>query len=235
MPPRESTSGEGGQRKAVHFTYVATTPGKPWHAYIAGPCKWFDCHCKGRTKPCVHRITAGELVCPLWSPMDPWESTGFLPLWREVDWAPVMVIVHENVKELVEKHKHRARVLIGREEGQTAGVWVIPPLKAGGSMSSTDERKTKPQDVWPTLVRVWKNAALAEWDLRDRGITRGGCITAPETPAVLPMHDAVRLRVSADVDHLQVNNEFTRIVKAAASRNGQHKFPPNDEPPGEGV
>lgn len=235
MPPRESAPESGGRSRHVHFTYTQTHPGKPWHAFLAGHARWFDCHCKGKTKGCPERITGGEVKCERCSPLDPWEPTGYLPLWREVDWAPVCVIVHENQRENLARFKHRERVLIGREEGKTSGVWVITPPKAGVWLKSTDAVKMAEQDVWPTCLRLWGIPSLTAWAARDNTLLAGGCITPPDKPVVQPITPRVTLQgETVATDHRTVNEEFIKVIKRA-TMNGKHVTAPNGEEPGEGV
>lgn len=235
MPPRESPPGGEARRRALHFGYVPTAANEQWHAFIAGKPRWLYCHCKGKTKPCVHAITGGELHCELCNPMNPAESTGFLPLWREIDWKPVFVIVHEPVREAVSGFSHRARVLIGRGGGSTDGVYVISPLKKGSYLSSTDPQKMAEQDVFPSLVRIWKHPGLIEWHARDTGRETGGCITPPEKPDVLPITPRITMPVDSDHDTAGINDAFVRAVRRGSLSNGKHDPLPPDDPPGEGV
>jgi hypothetical protein len=184
MSVRQSPPGRGGKGGRVHFTYTPTGFGQQWHAFIAGPCAWFECHTRGKTKPCLAEVTGGELVCPLCASPHPTEQVGYQPLYRELDGKPVMVVVHESVREVVDSHKLHARVLIGREMAETDGVYVIRPLKSGKPFTSTLAARQKEADVIPTLLRVWNIGALQEWAARQEGIPTGGCNTHPVPPVV---------------------------------------------------
>jgi hypothetical protein len=166
--------------------------------------------------------------------LNPAESTGFLPLWEAVAWKPCMVIVHESVREVVDKHAHRSRVLIGRGTGKTDGVYVVNPLKAGQWLTSTDEQKLAPQDVWPSLLRIWKIAPLIEWHERQTGVSLGGCHTPPEKPAVLPLFPRGTIHDDTPTDSNGVNEAFARAVRRAHATNGHKDTLPPDHPVGEG-
>lgn len=155
--------GGGGQTPRVHFTYVGTAKGARWNAWCAGPCHWFDCHTKGRTKPCLAAISGGALDCPRCTPLDPIDEIGYQPLYREIDARPVMVIVHEHSREQVDSLALHNRVLVGREEEASAAVWITHALKRTPLYTSSLPYLMRPADLTETLLRVWNLPVLTEW------------------------------------------------------------------------
>lgn len=235
MGLRESAPGEKKPGARLHFAYTPTEPLEQWHAYTAGPAKWYACHCKGRTKPCLAHVTGGELVCERCNAGEESAETGFLPLWRELDWRPVFVIVHSAAREAIDALRHRQRVLIGRGAHKSDGVYAITPPKVQGTISSTDPAKLREQDVTPSLLRVWKIAELTEWYNRHIGPSKEGVSHTPAPAAVLPDVPRVTLPLPAPSGVEGINDAFARIVRRAAGPNGKHKIPPPDGAPGEGV
>lgn len=159
----QHTPGEGGRRPRTHFTYVGPHKGKAFSAWMAGPAHWFLCHTKSKTQPCLHEMTGGELTCERCEQGHGIEEIGYVPLWREIDGKPVMVIVHDYVRETVDCLRLHQRVLVGRGEDDSDGVYVIPALKPDPKFQTTLADKMKPADLTQTLLRVWRLPDLVTW------------------------------------------------------------------------
>jgi len=158
--------GGGGTPKRTHWTYVRTEGGaKPWQAWIAGPCHWYQCHGKGKTKPCLRWMTCDILACPRCEAGQQSEETGYQPLYREADGKPVMVIVHEYSRESIDRLKLHASVHVGRGEDKSDGVWIAPTLKQERYTSSLPER-LRPADLTCSLLKLWGIPELVEWFVR---------------------------------------------------------------------
>jgi len=218
MPPRQSPPGRGGKARRVHFCYTSTDANEQWHAYTAGPCQWYECHVTGKTKPCLREVTGGELVCPMCESVKPTEQTGFLPLYRELDGKPVFVIVHEDVRETVDKHRLHARVLVGRGNDVTDGVYVIKPLKAGAPYHSTLADRQKGADIWPTLVRIWNIPALTAWHERQTGIPDGGVLHPPAPERTAPHIPHKPERPSSAIEEKPCAELFGGVVRFIRER-----------------
>lgn len=185
----QSPPGRGGRRPHVHWVYIPTAPGKTWHAWIAGSCHWFLCHTKGKTKPCLHALTGGELTCDKCSPFEVGQVVGYQPLYRETDARPCMVIVHEYTRELMDKFRLHSRVAVGRGEGSTDGVWVNTALKHEPFFRSSLPERNQPADLTETLLRVWAIPELTEWYRQTHGRSDNAVsqpLPAPAPPAVTP-------------------------------------------------
>lgn len=199
MPIPTKPPGGGGQTPRVHFTYLATPRGDRWHAWIAGPCHWFDAHTKGKSKPCLTVMCGGALECPRCTPLDPVEEIGYQPLYREVDGRPCMVIIHEHSRERVDQLKLHARVCVGREEEASAAVWVAPALVATPKYQTTLAERMRPADLTETLLRVWSIPALTEWYRKNN-------------PVAVPVRDSKGVAMRDD------GKPFSGHMQAAAKR-----------------
>lgn len=174
--------GRGGRRAHVHFVYVPTPQGKKWPAHIAGPCMWFECHTKGRSKPCLHELTGGELTCDVCSPFEVPQTLGYQPLYHGKDGRPCMVVVHDYARDHIDALKLHHPVMVERGEGPTDTVALVPMLGAGRKYTSTLAERMQPADLTETLLRMWKMPALTEW----YRITHGRGEAVPPMPPPAP-------------------------------------------------
>lgn len=201
-----------GDRKPgyTHFRYVSTANGAQWHAYTAGSPSWFDCHTKGRTKPCLHVMTAGELPCERCAESKPIEVIGYLPLYREIDARPVMVILHEEQRERADVLRLHSRVLVGREIDKADGVWVAPALKPTPAFHSTLQERNRPADLTETLLRLWGIPALVDWYRKN-----AARLKAEATP-ITPLIDGLPAGSKELAD--KKNRDFAQAVVRARER-----------------
>lgn len=195
MALRQSRPGDGSRSRRTHFAYVETPPKQQWHAWIAGPTHWFQCHDVNRhTKPCLHDITGGELRCPWCLSIGEPADTGYVPLYKQDNGKPVMTVVHAYSREQVDQLKLHQRVLVGRGIAKGDGVYVVLQLNQEPRYQSTLPERLRPADLTETLLRVWGIPDLIAWHCRATGRSDGGCITpllqtacepvAPLPPAV---------------------------------------------------
>ena len=153
---------EGRQDRAVWFRYYGTNKGTSWHAWIAGPAYWCKVHQKGRTKPCLKNMTRGKLRCQRCEDGAVIDRVGYVPLYRAVDAKPVCVIVHEDVEEMVAALTLHRRVLVGREDGATDGVWITDAPKQVRYDTTLPERQ-RPADMTASCLRMWSIPELDAW------------------------------------------------------------------------
>lgn len=217
MAIRQSPPGEGRGKGRLHFTYVPTSAKTPWHAYVAGPCMWFDCHEKGKTKPCLDVVTEGALTCPRCVEISPPVPTGYLPLYRAADGKPVMVIVHEYTREIVDALPFHARVLVKREHGVGEGVAVTRTLDQQPKFITTLAEKSRPAQPLHSLLRIWGYPELIEWHNETTGDNVPVCITHPirkvRTPIVPPAAP------SAPVDTSTMSQTSMEAIEIIRQRN----------------
>lgn len=210
MPLKTKTPGEGGGKRRVHFVHVITKANQTWHAHVAGPCHWYECHCKGRTKPCLAWLTDGELACERCSPLAPTEDIGYMPLYREVDGKPCFVVVHDYVRDKVDALKLHQRVMVGRGSEQSDGVYVLPALNPRPLYETSRADFRQPADLTESLLRVWGIPDLVAWY---------GQTQVPSDNAVsLPKGKALK----------SDGKPFSPAMQAAAKRNGAPVVPDNE-------
>lgn len=186
MGVRQSTPGEGGKKARTHFSYVGTDAKRPWFAYVAGPCMWYECHTVGKSQPCLLEATDGELECPRCHEIKPTESIGYQPLYRAADSKPVVVIVHEYSREIVDALPFHRRVLVKREPGVGEGVSVTVTLDATPKFITTLAEKSRPQQPIESLLRMWRYPQLIVWHNETEGTTFPVCHTPPQKKARQP-------------------------------------------------
>jgi len=180
MPrPRQSRPEDSDPNRHVHFGYVSTDNDAKWHAYVAGPAQWFQCHSKGKTKACQAHLTNDALTCPLCEGGVPREEAGYLPLWREIDGKPCCVIVHPTVREAVDSLPVHRRVIVGRGADDHDGVYVLPALDPRPLFTSSAPWKLRHADILPTLLKLWKLPALTAWVNDEKPVSDPACITRP--------------------------------------------------------
>lgn len=232
---------EGDSTRAyVHFHYCATDPSKKWHAWCAGPCMWFLCHPSKRSKPCVRLMTNGKVECSRCATDVLPQVLGYLPLYREVDARPVMIVLHEYTREVVDKLRLHQRVIVGREDSQSDGVYVAPALTQNPVFQSTLKERQRPADLTETLLRIWNLPELTKWYRATTG-ERASQDERPVRSSAVPlksngepfsaMTQAAARRVQADVlgtDGTPPTDEaLARIQREQnahrALRNGNHK------------
>lgn len=179
MPIQQSTPGERGGVSHVHFSYQGTDAKRPWHGYVAGPCMWFDCHTPSKSQPCLLRATNGELDCPRCHEIKPWEPIGYLPVYRQSDGKPLVVIVHEYTREIVDKLEFHRRVLVKREDGVGDGVCVTHALDRMPKYHSTLADRNRPAQPMLSLLKMWRYPQLVQWLNDTDGTDYPVCITPP--------------------------------------------------------
>lgn len=170
MHLHQTPPGRGGKPTRVHWTYVSTEAGSKnhWSAHVAGKCHWFTCHEAGRTKPCLDAITQGVLSCPFCAQLLETKEVGYQPLYRESDGKPVIVIVHDYSREIIDRLNFHERVLIGRGVGITDAVYIVPSSVQTPRYKSTLPERNKPADATESLLRMWKISQLTEFYFNQR-------------------------------------------------------------------
>jgi hypothetical protein len=222
------------------FSYTNTPCGlkNAWTGWLASEPYWCNeahehkpPHQIG-SKPCLNWLTRGAIPCPFCRPNRPKKCLGWVLVYREMDGAPCMVIVHDTVADLMVGLGFGSHVLIGRMEDQVS-TFVKPTTTAVPFKTNLDYRKCE-IDHAVSLLTVWAIPALSAW------VAAG----APQAPAAEPIAPG-RFRLSVPpptsrVESLAIDAERTapagesgtgealaramRRVKSAA-QNGRHKPP----------
>lgn len=163
MTLHQSSPRKGDKPRREHWTYTGTPNGTTWHAYIAGPCLWLDCHTKGRTKPCVRCVTNGEVPCHVCNAFNEPVETGYQPLYRECDGKPVVVIVHEYSRDIISSLKFHARVVVGRGRVQSDPLFIQRSMNQEPRYTTTIPHRLRPADPTESLLTTWKLPELTAW------------------------------------------------------------------------
>lgn len=227
----QARAGDGARNPRVHFAYVSTSHGKNWHAWIAGPCHWFHCHSKGKTKPCLYEMTGGEMGCDRCDAAQPCEVVGYQPLYRELDSKPVMVIVHEYTREVLDGLRLHARVTVGRGDSASDGVYVVPALKAEPRFQTTLQHRMVPADLTETLLRVWKIPELEQWYRQTHGAAKPPETQKSDGKPFSPWTRKAAQRASTGPLNEELDDVMARIKMRSKglpepSSNGKHDPPP---------
>lgn len=232
----QTPPGGGRGRAYTHVPYVSTKKGGSWRAWIAGPCHWYSCHTSTRTKPCLHDMTGGYLLCPKCTALDIPQVIGYQPLYREVDGRPVHVIVYELQREVVDKLKFHQNVSVGRGVEATDTVYLTPLLTGGTRYVSALPERNRPVCLDATLLRMWNVPELTFWYNQTQGASvpikeeSDTPVSLPGTPEQTNKPGVARWVGIAlgdraqEAEVFQRNEEFVRAAKGgSANGNGKHK------------
>lgn len=196
------------EKRRTHFSYVGTNPGQRWTGYLAGQSQWFECHPKRPCVPCLSAITDDAVRCPICNGTRTGEVVGYVPIYRESDGRPVMVLCYEEVRDKVEKIEFHRRLLVGREPGRGNRIWILAAPDPLPLYTSTLAERMVPADLTDTLLAVWRCPALIDW-YRGRVTPSIEAVTPPLNPAEFsPM-----LRAAAE--RANVSEEVKRRRNAA--------------------
>lgn len=154
---------KGAKNRRIHFPFITTPRGYSWDAHIAGPCHWFDCHEIGRSKPCLHCITDGELPCEKNHDIDEPVEIGYQPLWQKDNGRPGFVIVYEYARESIDKLQLHCQVTVSRAKGKSDTVSIAYSGLNLPKYRSTREDFMRPVDLTESLLRIWKIPELVAW------------------------------------------------------------------------
>lgn len=232
---------EGGMGERVeYFAYVPTPANTRTHCYIAGPVAWYECHTKGRTKPCLHSITGGELACKQCEAGAPIEYIGYAPLYRETDSRPICVIVHEVSFEQTEKLKLHQRVLVGRNTHRGDPVYILPALDQNPRFVTSLKHRLAPVDLTRTLLRMWAIPDLVTWYETVSGVSvpKKKKITREQAERLIEMEEtaskpetSVPLITEGLLNAVDHEAERSRQIAERAKRNAEFlKQAAKDEP-----
>lgn len=241
---KKARPGEGAQEKGEQFGYTPTAVGLKgeWYGWCAHDPYWCWAHehkDTGRredkgTKVCLNWFTDGDLKCPRCKPGAKISNVAYCPVWREVDAAPCMVIVHERTADKM------ADVVYGRYcrvtcVARTAGV-VIQAASERKTFRSDLPYRQGPCDIAVSLLTMWGYPELEQWLKRPPAPPRPA---ADQKPAKKkpgkpdPMYAGAHRKVDAAMSGTGATDDaldrlLQRGAAAAPSQNGNHS-PPGEE------
>jgi hypothetical protein len=236
---KKGSPGGGRERRAEQFAYTPTPPGiaKAWTATAAAEPYWCTVHEHTKatpgTKVCVDWYTDGALICPRCKPSLVPTTVAYVPVWREIDHKPCLVIVHETAADLLAGVAFGVRVLIGCvERGSSVFVRATDEQPR---WASENPLRQQPADLSTTLYTLWGYTQLWAWsntqDAREPGREKVSVRDLPEVsdnPVSLP-HD--RLAALFNESAKKLDQASDRARKSAewveeqkkVSTNGKHK------------
>lgn len=243
MNLKKGTPGKGGGPRPDSFSYTPVAFGtkNAFNGWLAGEPYWADEAHEHTdedpgTKPCLHWLTDGALKCRRCRSAKPTKCIGWVPLYREIDTAPVIVIVHENVSDTLKGLRYGHYVLVGRVSSKSSVF--VKKSESHVTMVTDKESRKRPVNIVPDLLQMWKLPDLNEWLKGSRGAVED----TSEAPFGLkqrlsvppPTSKIEALAIDAekkigdsyllDMDTLQVSIDQRR---KHAEKNGHHK--PNGE------
>lgn len=189
----QAAPGEGVKVEYEHFCNWTVKGGERHTAYLAGDAQWFVAHPSDRgTKPCTHWMTSATVPCRFCALHKTPQTIGYVPVWREVDWRPMLVIVYEEEREHIEHLELHDRVQIGREKELGARIWVRKCMNQEPRFNTTVARRKCKQDITRALLTIWKMPELVAWfscrAVSDTAVSLDK--SAPVPPAPVPPAEA---------------------------------------------
>lgn len=218
MPIRKGNPGRGSGSRPDSFTYVPVGTGlkSGFHGWLAGPPYWceeaHEYHDRiGPTKPCLHWLTNGEVHCDRCRKQPKVTCLAWVPLYREVDTHPVLVIVHEVAADLLAPLRYPDYCLVGRIDA-TSSVFV---RKSDNRLSLVTEKESRkrPVDVTGDLISMWNLPELNDWLRKKGAFGLREKVSAMEVPT--ESSGMVPLDVNRLAEHCE---EETRKLDEAAER-----------------
>ena len=212
-------------------------------AWLAGPTYWceeaHEYHERiGPTKPCLHWLTDGALRCDRCRKQPKVTCLAWVPLYREQDGKPVLVIVHETAADLLAPLRYPDYCLVGRMEALSS---VFVRLSDDAlSLKSEKASRQSPVDVTNDLIGIWNMPDLNEW-LRSRGSPMARAKVEPQEEPTQsngkpfgPMYRNAAVRAEASVTD-DVNSAMQRTLRRVKAKeakegtNGHHTAPKEGE------
>lgn len=235
MSLKKGTPGKGGNGRVDSFSYTPVHHGlkNAFGAWMAGDPYWCLAHEHTKatpgTKPCLQWLTDGCIPCPRCRPQVCPVWVGYVPLYREADHKPVLVIVHESAMDLLTGLAYPAHVLVGRVD-ENSSVFVKRSDNAV-SLKTDNEQRKRPRDITGDLLTMWNIPALEQWVMEQRRGEKGvalksdGTKFSPMTSAAAekyqPAGDGAKL---AGDDIAATANRIKEFVASKeAQSNGKHK------------
>jgi hypothetical protein len=189
---KKAAPGDGGERRCEQFIYTRTQPGLKgaWCAWCAHEPHWFKVHEHNEhqrgTKVCLTWFTDGAIPCPRCRPGVVPTTCAYVPVWREEDLKPCMVIVHESAADVMQGLSFGVFALVGCVE-KGASVYV-KRSEVQKPWNPTQEFRRSPCDIAVSLLTMWDYPSLNQW-----------CATADrrakQDAGALPLPTRLRLSV----------------------------------------
>ena len=103
------------------------------------------------------------MACPFCDQPKPAAWLGYLPLYRECDAKPVVIVLWEDMRERANDLALHERIVIGREKQKGDMTWIQPAMEKGPAYTSSLAYRMRKQDVTDSLLTMWAQPALTSW------------------------------------------------------------------------
>lgn len=203
------------------WLYLPIANGASVGAYTAGPIALAPTHYVNQTRPCRAKMSHAKLVCPFCETHQEVTWRGYVPLYDRdfvrrfvlisLDYleAAELVELHQQVKCVRGKNKRDAVIVRGEQWTPTA-------------LPVTQERRD-PQDIWPFLLRMWKDQELAIEVRRIQAAPLPG--TVKDIPAAIAARKDYPQWVKTvqdDLSQQEVGKSFDEVLSSLASDSPNH-------------
>jgi len=185
----KAAPGEGPKKDRDNFSYWSIAGGEKHTAYVAGPAAWVIAHPSDKgSKPCLEWMTGSALPCRFCALHKCPVEVGYVPVYREVDWRPMLVIVYRTEREWIDPLELHTRVTVGREKEKGAALWVRPCLNQEPRFASTLPYRKCAVDIDHSLLTLWKMPELVAWLHTARPSDTAVSLPVPTSPPPEVMH-----------------------------------------------
>lgn len=135
---------------------------------------WIVAHGRSRTTVCSQWFTDGAVHCLACDAGELAHIAGYVPLYREIDCRPCMVLVKEDARHQIDALFFHQRVIVGRDKIVNATCYVIPALVQEPGFKTTLAERLRPADISRSLLAVWRNPAVTSWHYATKGEPQPG-------------------------------------------------------------
>lgn len=199
MSLKKGTPGKGDRGRLDSFSYTPVAHGlkNTFGAWMAGDPYWALAHEHTKatpgTKPCLDWMTDSVVRCSRCRPHVVPTWIGWVPLYREADHKPILVIVHESAMDMLSGLTYPTHVLVGRVD-ENSSVFVKRSDNAL-SLRTDNEQRKRPRDITCDLLTMWRLPELESWLIEQR---RAGPVAPLKSNGQPfdPMHSAAAQKYS---------------------------------------
>lgn len=239
MKMKKAAPEEGPKKTRDHFHHwKGIAGGEKHHAFLAGEVHWIVGHPSDKgSKPCLLWATDNALPCRFCAMgLEPCQL-GYVPVYRATDYKTLFVIVYKEEREWMEQLEVHDRIVIGREKGLGARLFVRKSPVQEPEFSTTIDYRKCAQSIEDDLLVTWGLPELTAY-LRCAPSDNAVSQTPTKEPPVKSngepfgaMHESAAKKYGGhdpDADTAGVDAARNRLLamQAQVQRNGKHKPPP---------